>query len=218
MLDRKEALVTVLRNLNVQAETIAASASSNRHPDLYSPVFKQQHEWLVSALHRTNAALNPALQRLRQVMNENAEAGSNGDGMGGGGLDLYHGVRVSSTVRTAVESSQENARAICQRHRETKLGDSFGVRTNLLPPQAPTPALAVEGGSTIESLLEASASLMLVLRQCAEQRKQNLMTAMDVEQCVGAALHELRLRCASNGQLFQEIESSVALLKNELLL
>ena len=216
MLARKEALVIVLRDLNGQAETIAASSSSHRHPDLYPPVFRQQYGWVVNALNKTNAALTPALQRLRQLVNQNG-GGGGGGASGAEGLDVYHGVRLSSTVKSVMESSQDLALSLYQRHRVTKIDDTLSSQAMLSPETAPLPPAIAEGGS-IENLVQACASLMLVLRQCADHRKTNTMTAMDVEQCVGAALEELRYRCQAHGQLFQNIENSVTMLKNDLLL
>jgi hypothetical protein len=72
MLERKEALLSALRDLNGQAESMSSLAAA-RHPSLYSSAFRQQYAWVVAALTKTNAALNPALEKLRLTVFADAQ-------------------------------------------------------------------------------------------------------------------------------------------------
>jgi hypothetical protein len=67
MLDRKEALLNALKELNQQAEHLAAG-SPLRHPSLYPPVFRQNYTWVLNNLTRTKSVLNPALEKLRELV------------------------------------------------------------------------------------------------------------------------------------------------------
>ena len=112
----------------------------------------------------------------------------------------------------------------------------------------------VPGGGSVQALVEAAAAVILTLRRCAEARKQRSegknggegeawaaagLTALGTEQCVAAAMEELKRRVllllagAGGGEeaeeeaeeealyeealgLLEEIQGSVAFLQREL--
>jgi hypothetical protein len=204
MLDRKEALLTALREMNVQAEALGQSAPV-RCPTLYSPVFKQQYTWVVGALNKTNAALGPSLEKLRLMIEEEVERASGGK-EGAELFALMYGLRVSNTVRGVINTARDNAHMLFTHH------NAHRVR------RLPGGSEGEEEAAMLQELIEACAGLILVLRQCADNRRQGAMSTADVDHCVSVALQDLKYRCPRSQRLFAEIESSVALLKSELLL
>ncbi len=214
MLDRKEALLNALRELNEQAElatkvafspALAQSSSSNGTDPVsteYSFVFKQEVAWAVNALQRTNAALTPALERLQQVVPPSGAFSSPN-------LEMYHGVRVSALIRETIEDARTDAAAAFQQHKAAKVADMRLVSATATDEATSAGNAVLEEGGSVQALVEAGASILFTLQRCAAERHKWLrasqqhgnlaatgenMTTMDAEQCVGATLLELKRR------------------------
>lgn len=193
----------------------AAAAGASVAVEL-SPVLEQQYAWVVQALQRTNAALVPAMELLRQARSGDERGGGgdgDGDGAAGGG----------ERVQQVVDAARAEARRLYEHHRACKMGDLLLLGGD---PAAGEAVLAQAG--PVQSLVEAASALIFTLRRCAEERKRppeeeaaaaaaaaageeelqgqqgektgagqaggRSMVALGVEQCVGAAMEGLKRR------------------------
>lgn len=283
MLDRKEALVMALRDLNEQTEAAAVSKAAPSplpssptsgaasalmgpgagvspikayHQGLGgssrgveegkggggvmtepSPVLRQQHTWVVQALQRTNAALVPAMELLRRLATNDGHGEQEG---------------AEGPVEATVAAARAEALQLCAHHRGSKERDLAATATVGSDRGVVVAAAVLPAEGPVQATVEAAAALILTLRRCAEARKREgdegdrmgeqqpaAVTALGVEQCVGAVVALLKRRVLlmlgavgeeeEEGEgsswvyeealgLLQEIEGSVAALKQEMLL
>lgn len=248
MQDRKEALLTALRELNEQAEVAAKGGASPAMPPLgpttgasnggggwedrdrcqrkgnfsalfeYSSAFKQEYAWVVDALQRTNTVLSSALERLQQMTHAQQQEDENLGGAGGSFLQLYQGMLVSGLVQETIEGARGEADAACQRHVAAKYGDLLSLGMDAKTAGGWAGKAMLEKGGPAQAVIEAGAVILQVLRRCADARHTwfracnegreggedhgaaHQMTAMEVEQCVGAAVLELRRQLMLGGE------------------
>jgi len=188
MLDRKEALLTALRNLNQAAES---------SPTGLTPQLRAEIDWVMMNLNKTNAALMPASERLRGISEREQEFRPEPV------PEEWLGQRVTKSVVEVLGKVRRNAHIVLQRHQQSASADKK-LKGDL------------GGQPTASALIESCMALILALRQCADNRQQGSISPFEVNQCLSLALQSLRPKSALNAKLFSEIESSVSLLRNEI--
>lgn len=207
LLDRKEALLTALKDMNHTAETHKSSAGGGG----YDPLFVKKYQWLMENLQNTNKALHPSLIKMMALSQTEAGEASSITSAGGGGgsssvMGTWGGHRVTPAVRALLESCERNARLLCQHHLAQQ------------PLSKPKPAEGTTKTRSIQSLIESCSTMMLILKQCDESRRRGSLSPEELQQCIDVALTTLQPECEINQKLFAEIESSVAMLRKDILL
>lgn len=231
----------------------------------YSSAFKQEYAGVMDALQRTNTVLSSALERLQRMTHAQQQEDENLGGAGGSFLQLYQGMLVSGLVRETIEGARAEAEAACQRHVAAKYGDLLSLGMDAKVAGGGAGKTILEKGGPAQAVIEAGAAILQVLRRCADERHSGFracnegreggadlgaarqMTAMEVEQSIGAAVLELRRHLMLGGEeagaegrehgdadggdleeeaelleekrrLLDEIESAVSLFKQDLLM
>lgn len=190
----------------------AQTHKSNAEGGGYDPLFIKKYQWLMENLHNTNKALHPSLIKMMVLSQKEAgEAITSNSGGGGVGssssvMGTWGGHRVTPAVRALLETCERNARLLCQHHLAQQ------------PLSKQKPAEGTTQTRSIQSLIESCSTMMLVLKQCDESRRRGSLSAEELQQCIDVALTTLQPECEMNQKLFAEIESSIAMLRKDILL
>ena len=157
----------------------------------FSSIFKQEYAWVVCALQHTNVLLASALEGLQKLTQHQRQGVADKQSTEGGMycLQLYNGMLVSRVVRETVESARAEGKEACKRHIAAKYEDMLSLSLDKYADNDAAAGAAVSGeknvaleeGGAVQGVIEAGATLLMMIRRCAEERHKCLSGCNDDE-------------------------------------
>ncbi|GAB5031887.1 protein always early 3-like isoform x1 [Nannochloropsis oceanica] len=155
----------------------------------FTSTFKQKYARAIDALQHTNVLLSSALEGLQKLTQHQRQVVADKQSTEGEMycLQLYNGMLVSRVVRETVEGARAEGQKACKRHIAAKYGYLLSLSIgkyadNNYTNTAAAAAAAVSGkkqvtleeGGLVQGVIEAGATLLMVIRRCAEERHKCL--------------------------------------------
>jgi hypothetical protein len=201
-LDRKEALLCELRQMNAEAAQMqaAAAAAASSGPRAGDDAFARAYAEVVLALKDANAAVEAGLTRLRGGQGGATPAAAGRAAGGGGGTP-------GGAARLVAESAADASKLVAE------TAAAAAAEPSPSPALAPSPAIASRA-ALAGPLVAAAVAALLVVRQLADAPGQ--LPAADVAAALSEAADALRPRAAANGPLFDALRASLQELTEQL--
>lgn len=203
-LDRKEALLCELRQMNAEAAQMqaAAAASAASGPRAGDDAFARAYAEVVLALKDANAAVEAGLTRLR--------GGQGGATPAAAGRAAGGGATPGGAARLVADSAADASKLVAE------AAAAAAAEPSPSPALAPSPANASQQHRAAPAgpLVAAAVAALLVVRQLADAPGQ--LPAADVAAALSEAADALRPRAAANGPLFDALRESLQELTEQL--